>query len=101
MIEGTVIESGDRFKHAAIGSPQERAEQRLWIENALAQCNWAALDLMDALPVDADVEANGDELDGTAAEDDCIDLGNGGIAGCPVSYPGGCEHDGCEVDDGE
>ena len=72
----------------------------LWIKNALAQFNFAAIDLLDALSVDADVEANGEELDGTAAEDDFIDRGNGGIAGCPVSDPGGCEHDGREVDDG-
>ena len=100
MIDGTVIESGNRFKRAAMGSPEERAEQRLWIKNALAKFNYAAIDLLDALSVDAEVEANGDELDGTAAEDDFIDWGNGGIAGCPVSDPGGCEHDGREVDDG-
>ncbi len=63
MIETTVIQSGDRFKHAAIGSPQERVEQRLWIENALAQFTCASPDLMDALSLDADVAANGDELD--------------------------------------
>ena len=98
MIDGSVIQSSDRFKRAAFGSPQERAEQVLWIKNAIAVFNYAAIDLMDALSVDADVEANGDELDGTAAEDDCIDWGNSGIAGCPVSDPGGCEHDGREQD---
>lgn len=101
MIEGTVIQSGDRFKRAAMGSPQERAEQVLWIKNALAQFNYAAIDLMDALSVDADTELAGDEADGTAAEDDFIEWGNGGTACCPVSDPGGCEHDGREVDDGE
>lgn len=59
-----------------------------------------SISLLDLIDGDADTEANGDELDGTAAEDDCIDWGNGGIAGCPVSDPGGCEHDGREpVDD--
>ena len=101
MIDGSVIQSGDRFKRAALGSPEERAEQVLWIKNAIAVFNYAAIDLMDALSVDADVEANGDELDGTAAEDDFIEWGNGGIAGCPVSDPGGCEHDGREPDYGQ
>lgn len=100
MIEGTVIESGNRFKRADFGSPHERAEQVLWIKNALAQFNYAAIDLMDALSVDADIEPNGDEADGTGAEDDFIEWGDGGGPGCPVSDPGGCEHDGREVDDG-
>ena len=101
MIDGSIIQSGDRFKRAAFENPEERAEQVLWIKNAIEVFNYAAIDLTDALSVDADVEANGDELDGTAAEDDFIEWGNGGIAGCPVSDPGGCEHDVREVDDGE
>lgn len=101
MIDGSVIQCGDRFKRAAMGTPEERAEQVLWIKNANAVFNDAAIDLMDALSADGDVEANGDELNGTAAEDECIDLGSDSIADCPVSDPSGCEHDGREVDDGE
>lgn len=100
MIDGSLIQSGDRFKRAAFGSVEKRAEEVLWIKNAREQFKFAAIDLLDALAVDADVEAIGDELDATAAEDDSVAWGNSCIAGCPVSDPGSCEHDGREVDDG-
>jgi hypothetical protein len=61
-----------------------------------------AIDLLDIADGDTDVELNGDEADGTGGEDDFIDhhtlVGDWGNAGCPVSDPGGCEHDGREPD---
>lgn len=46
--------------------------------------------LLDSLDGDPDLEANGDELDGTAGEDDFYDHSNWlGEPGCPVSDPGG------------
>lgn len=46
--------------------------------------------LLDSLDGDPDLEANGDELDGTAGEDDFCDHSNWlGEPGCPVSDPGG------------
>ena len=60
-----------------------------------------ALDLLDLAEGDSDIEANGDELDGTAGEDDFYPHSNWqGSPGCPVADPGGCEHDGREIDDG-
>lgn len=97
MIDGSVIQSGDRFKRAAIGSPQERAEQILWIKNALSVFNYAAIDLMDALTIDADIELNGDETDHSHSEE-CFIYHYGSGSGCPISDPGGCEHDGREHD---
>lgn len=46
-----------------------------------------AIDLADALDGDTDIEANGDELDGTGGEDDFCDHGYNYGAGCPVSDP--------------
>jgi hypothetical protein len=60
-----------------------------------------ALSLLDLADGDPDIEADGDEADGTGAEDE-----EGGHTfyasgpGCEISDPGGCEHDGREIDDG-
>jgi hypothetical protein len=60
------------------------------------------IDVLDLLDSDADVERNGDELDGSyGAEDEFEEYDLRHIepgAGCPVSDPGGCEHDGREPD---
>lgn len=56
------------------------------------------VELLDIWDGDPDVEANGDELDGSGGEDDFVDHGRWqGAAGCPISDPGGCEHDGREM----
>lgn len=61
-----------------------------------------SISLLDLIDGDPDVEENGDETDGDfAAEDSFQSFGYGdGVAGCPVSDPGGCEHDGREYEDG-
>lgn len=47
------------------------------------------IDTLDQLDPDPDLEANGDELDGTNAEDDWWHHANwNGEPGCPVSDPG-------------
>lgn len=61
----------------------------------------AVLDVMDG---DADVEADGDDLDGTGAEDEPLLHGplaaKDGYPGCPISDPGGCNvEDGGELED--
>ncbi|MBB3990856.1 hypothetical protein [Croceicoccus naphthovorans] len=57
------------------------------------------LERLDQLDGDSDVEPNGDELDGNLGEDDFCPhrpgMWGGGV-GCPISDPGGCEHDGRE-----
>lgn len=63
---------------------------------AFVEISISLLDLMDG---DPDTEANGDETDHTESEDCFIEHGIGLAAGCPVSDPGGCEHDGREIDD--
>ncbi|MEH6789665.1 hypothetical protein [Parasphingorhabdus sp.] len=62
--------------------------------------------LLDAYDGDPDLEANGDEQDGVYCEDEFADM-NGmnhpdGYRGpgCPISDPGGCEHDGREHETG-
>lgn len=58
---------------------------------ALASFITVAIDLLDIVDGDPDEEANGDELDGSAAEDDFTtgDSGDSYLcgAGCPVSDP--------------
>lgn len=51
----------------------------------------AAIDALDLLDGDPDLETNGDELDGTGGEDDFCDQNSNWLAypGCPVSDPGG------------
>lgn len=55
-----------------------------------------AIDLLDLSDGDNDIEANGDELDGTASEDDFYPHTNNGWfgPGCPIadSDMGGDEH---------
>lgn len=60
----------------------------------------AAIDELDRRDPDVDVEANGDELDGTAGEDDFYPHSNWkGEAGCPVSDPDSDPLDGGEHDE--
>ena len=50
-----------------------------------------AIDLLDVAEGDADVEANGDELDGTAGEDDFFPHSQWkGEPGCPIADPDCC-----------
>jgi hypothetical protein len=57
------------------------------------------IDRMNIIDGDPDLELNGDEHDGSMGEDDFHDQHNWrGEPGCPVSDPGGCEHDGREID---
>lgn len=66
-----------------------------------------AISLLDTLDGDPDVEANGDEIDGTNGEDEAF-YGTGGNAwagpsgaGCPISDPGGTPLDPGEADQSE
>lgn len=51
---------------------------------------------LDRLDGDPDVEANGDEADGSFAEDESFYFA-GTMPGCPISDPGGCEFGGLEI----
>lgn len=55
----------------------------------------AAIDELDARDPDIDVELNGDEADGSAAEDDYHPQSENwkGEPGCPLADPGGDEHE--------
>lgn len=61
----------------------------------LARLTERLIDRMDEIDGDTDVEANGDEFDGTAGEDDFIHQNAKwlGYPGCPVSDPGEDTHD--------
>lgn len=60
-----------------------------------------AIGLLDVVDGDLDIELNGDETDHSNSEDDFIEHHyHGGGAGCPISDPGGCQHDDREPDDG-
>lgn len=54
-----------------------------------------AIDELDKRDPDTDVEANGDELDGSASEEDFGHQGENwkGEPGCPLSDPGGEQHE--------
>lgn len=65
--------------------------------DSLAMAIETLIAVLDAIDGDPDVELNGDELDANNAEDDFVRHYAEG-PGCPVSDPGGCEHDGCEPD---
>lgn len=64
-----------------------------------------AIDALDELDGDPDLGPDGDELDGTGAEDDFCSQGDGSFApGCPLSDPGEdddpsgqCDEDGMNV----
>lgn len=66
----------------------------------------AALGLLDDMEGDPDmegepdIEANGDEQDHNFTEE-CFVHHRGSEPGCPISDPGGCEHDGREEQWGE
>jgi hypothetical protein len=53
------------------------------------------IDRMDEIDGDLDLELNGDELDGSPAEDDFYDHSENWLRhpGCPVSDPGEYGHD--------
>lgn len=53
-------------------------------------------------PLEDDVEPNGDETDGDYGSEDEFVIHSHwlGGAGCPLADPGGCQHDGREVEDG-
>lgn len=55
---------------------------------AIERAAQALIDLLDVIDGDNDLEANGDELDGSMGEDDFHDQ-YGTAPGCPVSDPGG------------
>ena len=58
-----------------------------------------AIDALDDIDGDPDLEPNGDELDGSLGEDDfCLHNALPG-SGCPISDPGGDEHDGREEEE--
>lgn len=60
-----------------------------------------AINRLDELDGDPDVELNGDETDHDRAED-CFTIGPNDHAygsGCPIADPGGCQHDGSEPED--
>ena len=61
-----------------------------------------SISLLDLIDGDPDIELNGDEEDGDLHAEDSFESfgGIGGGAGCPISDPGGCDHDGREPDDG-
>lgn len=67
---------------------------------ALAAFVEAAINLMDVLDGDDDLELNGDEADYNHSEDDFARYRSrdGGV-GCDIGDPGGCEHDGREIAD--
>ena len=100
-----------RFPNSAVPLPRDQLDAMLEtitamqrVTGAMATALIASLDRIDG---DADLEPepdepNGDERDGSMGEDDfCIHNTGGDCgAGCPVSDPGGCEHDGREPDYG-
>lgn len=62
------------------------------------------IDYLDEQDGDHDIEPNGDEIDGTGAEDDYGSGSNSGIyshPGCPISDPdAACDDHGCDGDTG-
>lgn len=91
------------LSNSAIPIPREQAEQMLEAITTMQRetaimAGWliAHMDRQDGNP---DIEANGDERDGSLGEDDFAELTGYG-PGCPIADPGGCEHDGREIDDG-
>lgn len=67
---------------------------------ALAAFVEAAINLMDVLDGEDDLELNGDEADHNQAEDDfCKWRKKGEGPGCDIGDPGGCEHDGRETEE--
>jgi hypothetical protein len=96
---GGVIQS-DHFPPAAAARVAASLLNR-HSAHEIAEAIEVLVDVLDLIGGDADEEVNGDELDGTNAEDEVgnnhlsgVDMG----AGCPIADPGGCEHDGREPD---
>lgn len=57
---------------------------------------------LDRLDGDADLEPEGDDLDGDYGSEDefMLHTDREGGAGCPLADPGGCQHDGREPEEG-
>jgi hypothetical protein len=55
-----------------------------------------AIAVLDCTDGDPDVEANGDEQDHNFSEECFVRHRSNFNPGCPISDPGGCEHDGRE-----
>lgn len=64
----------------------------------IAEAVEVLVDVLDLIGGDADEEENGDERDSNNAEDEELFADFGAGPGCPISDPGGCEHDGREPD---
>jgi hypothetical protein len=64
----------------------------------IAEAIEVLVDVLDLMGGDPDAETNGDEMDGSNAEDEICNFEGDGEAGCPIADPGGCEHDGREPD---
>lgn len=62
----------------------------------------ALIALLDRTDGNPDTEPDGDEIDGNFAEDDFCEHASTWLRepGCPISDPGGCEHDGREEEQG-
>lgn len=73
-------------------TPMERRatiDARLGVREGLTLAITELIDLLDQIDGDPDIEANGDERDGTAAEDDFYphSLDWFGHPGCPIADP--------------
>ena len=68
-------------------NPPQLHSIRAGLESLIA----SAIDLLDAIDGDADIEANGDETDHSFSEDCFIEHVSNGYPGCPISDPGGCQ----------
>lgn len=92
------------FTNSAIPIERMEIEQLLdsmiAVQNLTGRIAQAMLNRLDDIDGDPDIEPNGDERDGSSAEDDFWHHPSTYAAGCPVSDPGGCEHDGREPEDG-
>lgn len=79
----------------------ESAIRRL-SRDALADLCEQLIDRLDTMDPDPDFETDGDELDGTGAEDDFWSRNDGALIypGCPISDPGeDSDSDYCEASD--
>ena len=96
----------NQFPPAAAGRIAARMLDR-FNRDELGNAIEVLVELLDAWDGDADVELNGDELDGTAAEDDYGHNGDWrGGAGCVISDPDaaaddvGCDDNEMDLDEG-
>lgn len=80
--------------HAPI--PALAATMLRFDRNTLAGFVEVAVAILDCADGDPDVEANGDEQDHNFTEECFVHHRLNVSPGCPVSDPGGCDHDGRE-----